>query len=261
MKFFKLIVLGIVFSSLVSCGFFGKSDKDKPSLLDIGKKLVKEVKKQQDKNKKDMDVEFTKEGKEAAKKYDPKTVSLNEEHFDVAVKNLDSAIDDVKILSEEIKDKTKDGKLSAMDTFSIIGKISGFATGYSTEYIEKNFEGSKKNEMKAAFSKIMGMYMVESTILKGKKSKNSMSQEKLNQMKKQIESMSGSSEEKAKAKKSFEEMEKQLKSYQEYRENPLKDYPENEVEEFKQYKPKLDEKIVLLKKIIKEMGENLKSKK
>lgn len=261
MKFFKLMVMTIVFSSLVSCGFFGKSDKDKPSLLDIGKKIVKEVKKQQNKNKKGMDVEFSKENSETVEKFDPKTIALKEEHFEVTLKNLDSGLENIKKLSEDIKEKTKDGKLSAMDTFSILGKVSGFATGYSTEYIDKNYEGSERNEMKAAFSKIMGMYMVESTINNGKKSKSSFNQEKFDNMKKQIDSMKGTDAEKEKALASLKEMEKQMKSYQEYNKNPLKDYPENEVKEYEKYKPEIKEKVAMLKKIIKEMGDSLKSTK
>lgn len=263
MKYLKTIAVLTVFLLSTSCGFFGKGDKDKPSLMDIGKQLAKQVKKQQKKNNEKMDIEFeqTKGEEGDVQKFDAKTIELKEEHFDVSIKNLDSAIDNLKNLNKDIEEKTKDGNFSAFDAFALVGKMSGFATGYSTEYIDKNFEGSERNEMKAAFSKIMGMYMIDSTITNGEQTKTTTNEKDFDKMKEQIANMNGTDEEKEQASKSLEEMENQIKTMQEYTKNPLKDYKKEDVEKFKKFKPEITEKVKTLKAILKKMGDSLKSVK
>jgi len=260
MKHLKTISIITIILFSVSCGFFSKGNKDKPSILEIGKQLVKEAKKQQKKYKKDMDVEFDKAGKSDSNstKIDAKKLPLTEEHFKVSLKNLDSAVDNLKQLNSDIKAKTKDGNLSTMDAFSLVGKIAGFATGYSTEYIDNNYKGEEKEEMKTAFKKIMGMYMIDAGINANKKSFSKENMANLVEMKKQLNNIEGTKEEKAQAMKDVEKMEQEMKNLEEYGKNPLKDYSKEDVEQFNSFKPEIAKKVKVIKTIIKEMGENLK---
>jgi hypothetical protein len=259
MKHLKIITLIIILSLGFSCGFFSKGEKEgKKSLLEIGKQLVKEAKKQQKKYKSDMDVEITANNKEKANKVDAKTLRLKEKHFEVALKNLDSSINQLEKLNKDIEEKTKDGEISTFEAFALIGKVASLGTGYSSEYIDKNFEGQEKEEMKTAFSKIMSMYMIDSGIKGNKEIYSKENMENLIKMKKQMENLDNNKAEKEKAMKDIEEMQQQMKKMEEYAKNPLKDYSEEDVKQFEEFKPQLDKKIKTIKSLLKKMGDKLK---
>ncbi len=260
MKQLKTITVITILIFSVSCGFFSKGEKEgKKSLLQIGKQLVKEAKKQQKKYKSDMEIEMDTKNNEQTQKIDAKTIKLNDKHFEVTLKNLDSSINQLEELNKDIESKTKDGEISAFEAFALIGKVASLGTGYSSEYIDKNFKGQEREEMKAAFSKIMAMYAIDSSGIKDNKdlfSKENM--EELIKVKEKMANMEGASkEEKEKAMKEMEAMENQMKTMEGYTKNPLKDYSEEDVKMLKQHKPQLDKKIKTIKSLLKKMGEKL----
>jgi len=261
MKQIKTITVITILIFSVSCGFFSNGDKgNKQSILEIGKKLVKEAKKQQKKYKSDMDVEMSAGNEEKVEKVDAKKIKLNDKHFEVALKNLDASIDNLKQLEKDIDEKTKDGEISAFEAFALIGKVASLGTGYSSEYIDKNFKGQEREEMKAAFSKIMTMYAIDAGGIKDNKdlfSKENM--EELMKLKEKMANMDGASkEEKEKAMKEMDAMENQMKTMEGYTKNPLKDYSEEDVKMLKKFKPEIDKKVKTIKSLFEKMGERLK---
>ncbi len=154
MKKISAFFLGIlIVATLTSCSFFGKKEekKEKPAtsmaveFVKKAKEKIKEIKK-----------ENLKEENKAGEKEE--SITLTDKDFDAYLKSLDLAIEKMEEQNKKLKEKMKDGKLSAMDILSF--SLNSLGTVFNPDAYLENIAKTEeeKEHYEYAFRKIVQMY-------------------------------------------------------------------------------------------------------
>ncbi len=260
MKKISAFFLGIlIVATLTSCSFFGKKEekKEKPA-TSMAVEFVKQAKEKIKEIKKEKLKEENKEGEE-------ESITLTDKDFEAYLKSLDLAIEKMKEQNIKLKEKAKNGKLSAMDILSF--SINSLGTVFNPDaYLEKIAKTEEEKEhYEYAFRKIVQMYSFigEKDVDQFKKEneENAKEAEKhLKEMQEKIKEIKKKNPELAK------EMEDNLSIADlkaiENMANPIKTFSESELALYKKYQKDICAKNNALKEQLsnlKEIFENFKN--